>query len=446
MQIQLVSEEGLNRGFDVTVPATDFETRVDTNLAGFAKDLKLPGFRPGKVPQAVIRHRYRASIMEEVMNETVQEAVRSALNEHELSAAAPANVTEIKPFDEGEDIQFSFSIDIMPSIELTDFSKLTFDRMNPVIEDRHLDEALKVLSRRGAQPVDIDDKKHKIATDEIAVIDFQGSVDGEEKDGMKGDDVMVQVGSKMFIPGFEEHLVGKKVGDAFDFDITFPEDYNSEELRGIEANFKVAIKSIKKLNAPEVDEEFAKRFGRDDLNDLKLQVKQELDNIHRRSARFLMKREVMDKLMDTHDFPLPAGLVENEFNAIWEQIMAEAKAGRVDAEDRGKKEDELRAEYRSIAERRVRLGLVLSEVATTNKLDVSPEEFNAAIQRELAMNPGQEAEIYTRYTTDPNARQALIAPMMEDKAIDYILELADVTEIDTDPDKIEELIDQPTEI
>ena len=151
MQIQLVSEEGLNRGFDVTVPATDFETRVDTNLAGFAKDLKLPGFRPGKVPQAVIRHRYRASIMEEVMNETVQEAVRSALEENKLSAAAPANVTEIKPFDEGEDIQFSFSIDIMPSIELTDFSKLAFDRMNPVIEDRHLDEALKVLSRRGAQ-------------------------------------------------------------------------------------------------------------------------------------------------------------------------------------------------------------------------------------------------------------------------------------------------------
>jgi len=200
------------------------------------------------------------------------------------------------------------------------------------------------------------------------------------------------------------------------------------------------------LDAPEVDEEFAKRFGKEDLAELKLQVKQELDTIHRRSARFLMKREVMDKLMETHDFPLPDGLVENEFNAIWEQIMAEAKAGRIDAEDRGKKEDELRAEYRTIAERRVRLGLILSEVATNNKLDVSPEEFNAAIQREMAMNPGQEAEVYTRYTTDPNARQSLIAPMMEDKAIDYILELAEVTEIDTDPDKIEELIDQPTEI
>ena len=150
--------------------------------------------------------------------------------------------------------------------------------------------------------------------------------------------------------------------------------------------------------------------------------------------------------MDTHDFPLPQGLVDNEFNAIWEQIMAEAKAGRVDAEDRGKKEDELREEYRTIAERRVRLGLVLSEVATTNKLDVSPEEFNAAIQREMAMNPGNEAEVFTRYTTDPNARQSLIAPMMEDKAIDYILELADVTEIDTDPDKIEKMIDQPTEV
>lgn len=446
MQIQLVSEEGLSRAFDVTVPATDFETRVDTNLAGFAKDLKLPGFRPGKVPQAVIRHRYRASIMEEVMNETVQEAVRSALTEHELNAAAPANVTEIKPFDEGEDVKFSFSIDIMPEIVLTDFSKLAFERMNPVLEDRHLDDALKVLSRRGAQPVDVTKKTHKLADDEIAVIDFQGSVDGEEKPGMKGDDVMVQLGSKMFIPGFEDHLLGKKKGDSFDFDITFPDDYNSEELQGVEANFKVTVKGIKKLDAPEVDEEFAKRFGKEDLAELKLQVKQELDTIHRRSARFLMKREVMDKLMETHDFPLPDGLVENEFNAIWEQIMAEAKAGRIDAEDRGKKEDELRDEYRTIAERRVRLGLILSEVATSNKLDVSPEEFNAAIQREMAMNPGQEAEVYTRYTTDPNARQSLIAPMMEDKAIDYILELAEVTEIDTDPDKIEELIDQPTEI
>ena len=446
MQIQLASEEGLNRTFDVTVPAADFETRVDTNLAGFAKDLKLPGFRPGKVPQAVIRHRYRASIMEEVMNETVQEAVRSALTEHELAAAAPANVTEIKPFDEGEDIKFSFSIDIMPTIELTDFSGLAFDRMNPVIEDRHLDEALKVLSRRGAQPVDVEKKTHKLADDEIAVIDFQGSVDGEEKPGMKGSDVMVQLGSKMFIPGFEDHLLGKKKGDAFDFDITFPDDYSSEDLQGVEANFKVTVKGIKRLDAPEVDEEFAKKFGKEDLNELKLQVKQELDTIHRRSSRFVMKREVMDKLMDTHDFPLPEGLVENEFNAIWNQIMTEAKAGRVDAEDRGKNEDELHGEYRTIAERRVRLGLILSEVATTNKLDVSPEEFNAAIQREMAMNPGQEAEVYTRFTTDPNARQGLIAPIMEDKAIDYILELANVTDIDTDPDKIEEMIDQPTDI
>ena len=446
MQIQLVTEEGLSRAFDVTVPATDFETRVDTNLAGFAKDLKLPGFRPGKVPQAVIRHRYRSSIMEEVMNETVQEAVRQALTDNTLTAAAPATVTEIKPFDEGEDVKFSFTIEIMPEIELTDFSKLKFERMNPVLEDRHLDDAIKVLSKRGAEPVDIEDKKHKIVDEDIAVIDFQGSVDGEEKPGMKGDDVMVQVGSKMFIPGFEDHLIGKKVGDSFDFDITFPDDYNSEELQGIEANFKVTVKQLKKLDVPEIDEEFAKKFGKESLDELKMQVKQELDNIHRRSARFLVKREIMDQLMDTHDFELPAGLVDNEFNAIWEQIMSEAKAGRVDAEDRGKTEDELKDEYRKIAERRVRLGLVLSEVATNNKLDVSPEEFNAAIQREMAMNPGKEAEVYTRYTTDPNARQALIAPMMEDKAIDYILELADVTDVDTDPDKIEELIDQPTDI
>ena len=446
MQIQLVTEEGLSRAFDVTVPATDFETRVDTNLAGFAKDLKLPGFRPGKVPQAVIRHRYRSSIMEEVMNETVQEAVRQALSDNTLTAAAPATVTEIKPFDEGEDVKFSFTIEIMPEIELTDFSKLKFERMNPVLEDRHLDDAIKVLSKRGAEPVDIEDKKHKIVDEDIAVIDFQGSVDGEDKPGMKGDDVMVQVGSKMFIPGFEDHLIGKKVGDSFDFDVTFPDDYNSEELQGIEANFKVTVKQLKKLDVPEINEEFAKKFGKESLDELKMQVKQELDNIHRRSARFLVKREIMDQLMDTHDFELPAGLVDNEFNAIWDQIMSEAKAGRVDAEDRGKTEDELKDEYRKIAERRVRLGLVLSEVATNNKLDVSPEEFNAAIQREMAMNPGKEAEVYTRYTTDPNARQALIAPMMEDKAIDYILELADVTDVDTDPDKIEELIDQPTDI
>ena len=446
MQIQLVTEEGLSRAFDVTVPATDFETRVDTNLAGFAKDLKLPGFRPGKVPQAVIRHRYRSSIMEEVMNETVQEAVRQALTDNTLTAAAPATVTEIKPFDEGEDVKFSFTIEIMPEIELTDFSKLKFERMNPVLEDRHLDDAIKVLSKRGAEPVDIEDKKHKIVDEDIAVIDFQGSVDGEDKPGMKGDDVMVQVGSKMFIPGFEDHLIGKKVGDSFDFDITFPDDYNSEELQGIEANFKVTVKQLKKLDVPEINEEFAKKFGKESLDELKMQVKQELDNIHRRSARFLVKREIMDQLMDTHDFELPAGLVDNEFNAIWEQIMSEAKAGRVDSEDRGKTENELKDEYRKIAERRVRLGLVLSEVATNNKLDVSPEEFNAAIQREMAMNPGKEAEVYTRYTTDPNARQALIAPMMEDKAIDYILELADVTDVDTDPDKIEELIDQPTDI
>jgi trigger factor len=446
MQINLVSEEGLSRAFDVTVPGVDFEAKVDKNLAGFAKDLKLPGFRPGKVPMTVVRSRYRASIMEEVMNETVQEAVRSALTEHEITAAAPANVTEIKPFEAGEDVAFSFAIDVMPTIELTDFSKLSFERMVPVLEDRHIDDALNVLAERGAQPVDIENKKHKVKKDDIVILDFVGSVDGEERPGMKGENAMLQIGSGMFIPGFEEQLKGKKLGDEFDFDITFPDDYNAEELQGVEANFKIKIKEIKQLDKPEIDEEFAKKFGKESIEELQLQIKQELDSIHRRSARFLLKREIMDQLMDTHSFDLPAGLVDNEFNAIWQQIMNEAKAGRVDAEDKGKTEDELKGEYRQIAERRVRLGLVLSEVATSNKLDVTPEEFNAAIQREMAMHPGEEAEIYQRYTTDPNARQSLIAPMMEDKAVDYILELAKVTEVDTDPDKIEELIDQPTEI
>ncbi|CAI8376268.1 MAG: Trigger factor [Rhodospirillaceae bacterium] len=446
MQINLVSEEGLSRAFDVTVPGVDFEAKVDKNLAGFAKDLKLPGFRPGKVPMTVVRSRYRASIMEEVMNETVQEAVRSALTEHEITAAAPANVTEIKPFEAGEDVAFSFAIDVMPTIELTDFSKLSFDRMVPVLEDRHIDDALNVLAERGAQPVDIENKKHKVKKDDIVILDFAGSVDGKERPGMKGENAMLQIGSGMFIPGFEEQLKGKKLGDEFDFDITFPDDYNAEELQGVEANFKIKIKELKQLDKPEIDEEFAKKFGKESIEELQLQIKQELDSIHRRSARFLLKREIMDQLMDTHEFELPTSLVDNEFNAIWQQIMNEAKAGRVDEEDKGKTEDELKGEYRQIAERRVRLGLVLSEVATSNKLDITPEEFNAAIQREMAMNPGEEAEIYQRYTTDPNARQSLIAPMMEDKAVDYILELAKVTDIDTDPDKIEELIDKPAEI
>lgn len=446
MQINLVSEEGLSRAFDVTVRGVDFEAKVDKNLAGFAKDLKLPGFRPGKVPMTVVRSRYRASIMEEVMNETVQEAVRSALTEHEITAAAPANVTEIKPFAAGEDVAFSFAIDVMPTIELTDFSKLSFDRMVPVLEDRHIDDALNVLAERGAQPVDIENKKHKVKKDDIVILDFAGSVDGKERPGMKGENAMLQIGSGMFIPGFEEQLKGKKLGDEFDFDITFPDDYNAEELQGVEANFKIKIKELKQLDKPEIDEEFAKKFGKESIEELQLQIKQELDSIHRRSARFLLKREIMDQLMDTHEFELPTSLVDNEFNAIWQQIMNEAKAGRVDEEDKGKTEDELKGEYRQIAERRVRLGLVLSEVATSNKLDITPEEFNAAIQREMAMNPGEEAEIYQRYTTDPNARQSLIAPMMEDKAVDYILELAKVTDIDTDPDKIEELIDKPAEI
>jgi trigger factor len=343
-------------------------------------------------------------------------------------------------------VAFSFSVDIMPTIELTDFSKLSFDRMNPVLEDRHIDAALDVLAERGAQPIDIENKKHKVKKDDIVILDFVGSVDGEERPGMKGENAMLQIGSGMFIPGFEEQLTGKKLGDEFDFDITFPEDYTAAELQGVEANFKIKIKELKQLDKPEIDEEFAKNFGKESIEELRLQIKQELDSIHRRSSRFLLKREIMDQLMDTHNFDLPAGLVDNEFNAIWQQIMNEAKAGRVDAEDKGKTEDELKSEYRQIAERRVRLGLVLSEVATSNQLDVTPEEFNAAIQREMAMHPGEEAEIYQRYTTDPNARKSLIAPMMEDKAIDYILELAKVTEVDTDPDKIEELIDQPTEI
>jgi trigger factor len=375
-----------------------------------------------------MKQRYGKSVLGEVLEQAVSESSRKAIEDNTLRPAMQPNI-EIKKFGEGEDLEYSMSVEIMPEIVPMDFSKLELERQVAEVPDSAVDETLAKLAEqyRGSEPIK---RARKSRKGDIVVIDFKGSIDGVEFPGGAGEGHQLELGSGQFIPGFEDQLIGTKPGDSVTVTVNFPEDYGARDLAGKEASFAVDVKEIRELTDTVVDDEFAKTLGQESLDDLKKAVRERLSLDYAGITRERLKRDLLDKLEKGHEFDVPPGMIEAEFESIWSQFeeMRKNNPEEVDSEEADKSDDELKDEYRNIGRRRVQLGLLLAEVGNVNKIEVTAEEVNRALVQQAQRYPGQEQQIIKLYQENPQAMASLRAPIFEEKVVDFILEMAKVTE------------------
>ena len=426
MQVTETANEGLKREFKIVIPARDFEKKIENELEEYGRQVRLPGFRPGKVPMPVLKQRFGPSVRGKVIQNAVQDASFQILNERGLKAAGQPRI-EITKGAEGEDVEYNLAIELMPEIRPMDFKSIELERLTAEVTDKDVSEALErfAANQKRSQPVAAPRPAQK---GDVTVIDFEGKIDGVPFQGGKAEGHYLELGSGSTIPGFEDQILGHQPGESFTIDVTFPEAYPSKEVAGKPAKFDITIKELREPQPVAVDDELAKSVGLETLDALKEQVKGRLERDSGSLSRGRLKRQLLDKLAASHDFTLPPGLVDTEFDAIWQQIVADRQAGRLDPEDADKTEDELKKEYREIAERRVKLGLLLSEVGRQHNIEVSNEEIGRAIMAEASRYAGNERKVIEYYQRTPEALAQIRAPLYEEKVVDYILDQANVSE------------------
>jgi len=425
MQITETNAEGLKREFTVTVASNDIEKKMQDRLIEIGRTIRLPGFRPGKVPMPVLRKRYGASVMGEVLEKAVSDSSAQAMREHNLRPALQPKI-EIVSFKEGADLEYKMAVELLPEIKPVDFSELQLERLRPEIPEDEIDKAVQRIAEPNRKSAAVD---RPAASGDVVVIDFTGKVDGKEFPGGSGQGHSLELGSNRFIPGFEDQLTGVKSGEHRTVKVTFPAEYGSEELAGKDAEFAVDVKEVREKQPLVLDDEMAKELGFDALEGLRKAVREQLERDYGGLARQRLKRALLDQLAAKHDFPVPPGMVDLEFDTIWKQLQ-EAREQNKDAvaEEAGKSDDELKTEYRAIAERRVRLGLLLSEVGRANAITVNQDEVNRALGEEARRHRGYEKQVVEFYRGNPQALANLRAPIFEDKVVDFITEMATVAD------------------
>lgn len=428
MQVTETSSEGLKRKLKVVVGADELGERFSAHLDRIKDQVQLKGFRKGKVPISHIKKVFGRSVMNDVLQEAIRETSSKALSDRkERPAMLPdislAENAEIESVVAGTaDLAYEMSFEVLPEVTLTDLKSLKLERLKAEVDDEQLDKALKELAERN-QVFQAEEGRAAAEGDRVT-IDFKGTIDGEPFDRGSGENLALVIGNANFIPGFEEGLKGAKKGESRDIKATFPAEYPVAELAGKEANFAITVKEVEKPVVSEIDDAFAKSLGVEGLDQLKGLVKAQLQRELDQASRMKLKRELLDALEKAHDFELPPTLVEREFDAIWKQVTdGFAREGKTFA-DEGKTEEEARAEYRKIAERRVRLGLVVGEIGDKNKIEVTQDEMRRALMEHARQFPGQEKRVYEYFEKTPGALQELRAPIFEDKVIDFVLELA----------------------
>lgn len=438
MNVVEKSSEGLSRQFEVVVPASELEEKLTAKIDEIRPEVRLKGFRPGKVPAGHIRKMFGASIMGDILQEIVPKATEETLSERNLRPAAQPAV-DVKSDAEdvmknGADFSFEISVEVMPEFEPADAKSFKVTRPVAPIADKQIDEALAELAKQ-AQSYESrgTGAKAKANDGDKVVINFTGRIDGEAFDGGTAEGAELVLGSGQFIPGFEDQLVGTKPGDKTDVTVTFPEDYQADHLAGKEAVFETEVTDVQGPVETKIDDSLAEKLGLSDLETLKDALSKRFETEHAQASRMKVKRALLDQIDAAHeDVELPGRMVDQEFDAIWSEVAKAIESGDLDEEDKGKSEDELKAEYRTIAERRVRLGLVLAEMGRKANVDVSQEELARAMNQEAQKYPGQERQVIEFYQKNPGALQGLRAPIYEEKVVDYVLELAEVTEVEVD--------------
>ncbi|MGA8649877.1 MAG: trigger factor [Xanthobacteraceae bacterium] len=432
MQVTETSSAGLKREYRVVVPATDLEAKVNERLDDLKGRVQLRGFRPGKVPVAHLKRLYGKSAMAEVIEAAVREANSKIITDHGYKLAVEPKV--VLPTEEGTvegviegkaDLSYTVEMEIVPAITLADFKTIKLTRLTAEVSDDEIDKALQTIADQNRPFVA---KAEGAANGDRVTIGFEGSIDGTPFEGGTGEDVPLIMGAGQFIPGFEEHLVGLKAGESKTFDVKFPDDYRASHLAGKNATFAVTVKAVDAPGALNIDDEFAKTLSLESLAKLKDAVKDRIAREHAMASRQKLKRALLDQLDERHKFEPPPSLVEQEFNNVWSQVENDLKQQNRTFADEGTTEEKAREEYHGIAERRVRLGLVIAEIGEKNNIKVTDDQLRAAMMEQVRQFPGQERQIWEYYQKNPNAIAALRAPLFEDKVVDFLVELAGVTD------------------
>jgi len=433
MQVKETLSEGLKREYEVVVSAADLDQRVNTKLDEIKDRVNIAGFRPGKVPMSHLKRVYGKSVMSEVIQQAVNDSNQKIVDDGKFKLAMEPKVTlaaedeaSVKQLIEGKsDLSYKVAMEILPKVEFPDFKKMKVTRPVTETTDADVDQALGKIAEANQQ---FEEKQGKAESGDQVVIDFKGSIDGVPFDGGTAEDAPLVLGSNTFIPGFEDQLIGVAAGDEKDVKVQFPAEYGADHLAGKDAVFAIKVKKVEKPKKATIDDEFAKSVGAENLAKLKEQVRDRIERDFKQVSRSKAKRSLLDALDESLKFQAPPSLVEQEFETVWKAVNNDLQNRKVTWADEDTTEEEAKAEYQRIADRRVRLGLAIAELGEKNNIQVSEDELTRALVEQARQFPGQEQQVWEHFRKNPQALAGIRAPLFEDKVIDFILELADVSE------------------
>lgn len=424
MQVTETVSEGLKREYKIVIAAKDIDDKVNAKLGDIARQANLPGFRPGKAPLSVVKGRFGQAALGEVLNDALQTSSQQAMQERALRPALQPKL-EVGAYAPGKDFEYTLAVEILPEIVPGDFTAISLERLVCEADDAEVDQS---IERIAAEQTTYEKAERKAEKGDALLMDFVGRVGGEAFPGGSAKDHQLVLGSNSFVEGFEEQLIGAAAGDKQTVKITFPKEYGNDKLAGQAAEFEVEVKEVRAAKKPKVDDDFAKGLGLDNLEALKKAVRDQIGKEYASVARARLKRGLLDKLSEGHDFDVPPGMIDLEFQHVWGQVEADMKRTGVETPEPGKSIDDAKAEYRKISERRVRLGLLLSEVGRKNNIQVGQEEINRAISEQARRFPGQEKQVFEYFSKSQEAQASLRAPLFEEKVVDFVLEIAKIAD------------------
>ncbi len=434
MQVTETLSDGLKRGFTVVVPEPELAAKREQRLAELGKTMQMPGFRPGKVPMSMVRKRYGDAVAAEIVEGAVNEASDRLLSERNLRPAMQPKLEVTKP-GQNSDLEFTMELEVLPEITIPELDGITLSKPVAAVTDEAVSEALSKMAEQRKSYTPVEEPRPAAAGEQLTV-DFIGRIDGEAFQGGTAADVAVVVAGEGFIPGFSEQMEGIAPGETRTITVDFPEDYGAKELAGKKAEFEITAKALAVAQVPAIDDEFAKGLGLESLEDLQKKVSEQIGREYEQMTRLKLKRSLLDALAERAHFEAPVSLVDAEFAEIWRQVEQEKAAGRADPEDEAKDEETLKAEYKAIADRRVRLGLLVAEIGRVNAVTVSDQDLQRAMFNEAMKYREQAMQVLEFFKKNPQALERFRGPIFEDKVVDFLLERITQEETSVSPEEL----------
>jgi trigger factor len=434
MQVTETLSDGLKRGFTIVVPEPELAAKREKRLTELSRTMQLPGFRPGKVPMSMVRKRYGDAVAAEIVEGAVNDASDRLLAERGLRPAAQPRLEVTKP-GQNSDLEFTLELELLPDITIPALDDISLQKPVAAITEEAIADALAKLTQQRQTFAPVEEPRPAVAGEQLTV-DFIGRVDGEAFQGGTASDVAVIVGGEGFIPGFAEQMEGLTPGETRTISVTFPEEYGAKELAGKQAEFEITAKSLAVAQRPEIDDAFAKTLGLESVADLRGKISEQIGKEYEQMTRLKLKRGLLDALAERAQFAAPASLVDAEFGEIWRQVEQEKAAGRADPEDAAKDEETLKGEYKAIADRRVRLGLLVAEIGRANSITVSDQELQRAMFNEAMKYRDQAMQVVEFFRKNPKALERFRGPIFEDKVVDYLLGRVGLEEVSVTPEEL----------